>query len=66
MRWSRTDGDDDRDDDEADDEARQPFRRALSTIPSTVNMRIPVPSASMNIAEPQAVVAWLKFTTPKP
>src|SRR5581483_57139 len=44
----------------------QPSGERLSTIPSTVNMRIPVASASMNIAEPQLVVAWLKFTTPKP
>ena len=44
----------------------QPSGERVSTMPRIVNSRIAVPSASMNIAEPHAVVAWLKWTTPKP
>ena len=44
----------------------QPSGERVSTMPSTVNMRIAVPRASMNIADPQLVVAWLKLATPNP
>ena len=37
-----------------------------STIPRIVKSRIPVPIASISIAEPQVVVDPLKWTTPNP
>ena len=44
----------------------QPSGERVSTMPRIVNSRIPVPMASISIAEPQLVVEWSKWTTPKP
>ena len=62
----RTGRDDDRRRHEADHQSRSASGERVLMIPRIVNIRIAVPRASTNIAEPQVDTSRLKSTTPKP